>query len=53
MKLLILLTLVLGLSSCARCELTQDHIPGVSCPPADGSHGPCPFGCKIKKGGRS
>ena len=33
------------ISGCATCDLQKEHIKGVSCPPEDGSHGPCPFGC--------
>ena len=40
------LTAVILLTSCATCDLAKDHTPGLSCPPADGSHGPCPFGCE-------
>ena len=29
----------------ATCDLEKEHIKGISCPPKDGSHGPCPFGC--------
>jgi len=50
--ILMLIAVMLGswlLGSCTHCDLKKDHIPGVSCPPADGSHGPCPFGCKKKK----
>jgi hypothetical protein len=43
---LIVLTAVILLTSCATCDLAKDHTPGLSCPPADGSHGPCPFECK-------
>jgi len=47
MKLLILTTLALWLSSCAH-KLCCD-IDGRSCP--EEGHGPCPWGCPPKKGG--
>jgi|13_taG_2_1085334.scaffolds.fasta_scaffold321298_2 hypothetical protein len=49
--LLTLIAMMMGcwlLGSCTHCDLEKEHIPGVSCPPADGSHGPCPFGCEKK-----
>lgn len=53
MKLVILTTLVLFLSSCGyrpKAVPHADHLPGLSCPRE--GHGDCPFGCFEKKGGR-
>lgn len=57
MKYLLVLP-TLWLSSCGHrpgadgqisYQRIPEHIPGLSCPAADGSHGPCPFGCTAEE----
>jgi hypothetical protein len=54
----VLLVSALYLSACGHRPETgsqisyqriPEHIPGISCPASDGSHGPCPFGCTAEE----
>ena len=54
MKYLLIMSALI-LSSCnhrpmpGNVSKIPDHIPGISCPASDGSHGPCPFGCTAEQ----